>query len=91
MINKFNQNINALLLAFFFLFICVSNSLNADITPIMLIENFKYTIINEEKPGFIIYLNNETQRLMYEVSSELIGEKMAIVLDRNILHIAAPD
>ena len=91
MINKFYQNINALLLAFFFLLICVSNSLNADITPIMLIENFKYTIINEEKPGFIIYLNNETKRLMYEVSSELIGEKMAIVLDRNILHIAAPD
>ena len=91
MINKFNQNINALLLAFLFTLICISNSLNADITPIMLIENFKYTIINEEKPGFIIYLNNETQRLMYEVSSELIGEKMAIVLDRNILHIAAPD
>lgn len=60
--------------------------LGSDI-PLLILENFDYSEFSDKKPGFIIYLNELNQLLLKQVSKELIGKKMAITLQQNILHI----
>lgn len=55
--------------------------------PLIVLNKFDYTILDEKKPGFIVHLDTKSQQLLNKVSMELIGKRMVIAFNRNILHI----
>lgn len=55
--------------------------------PLLVINDFTYEIIDAEKPGFVIFLSNDEQEKLHTISKNLVGKKMALALEENILHI----